>query len=83
MADCYFPLDVDVRHEGPLVVDAEGENTVLIWQLEGDAENGAVDCFGDWLEVQAVEGGEHGEFELESIRGGYFQRHEVVVRIFG
>ncbi len=56
MADCYFPLDVDVRQERSLVVDSEGEDAVLIWQFEGGTENGAVGSGGDRVKVKAVEG---------------------------
>lgn len=56
MANCYFPLDVDVGHERPLIVDAEGEDTVLIWQFEGGAENGAVGCCRNGLEIEALKG---------------------------
>ena len=56
MADGDFPLDVNVREERPLVIDAEGENAVLVWQFEGGAEDGAVGGCGNGLEVEAVKG---------------------------
>ena len=56
MADGDFPLEVNVRQERSLVVYAKGEDTVLIWQFEGGAENGAVGGGGHGLEVEAMEG---------------------------
>lgn len=59
---------VDVRDEGTLVVEAEGEDAVAVWGLEG----GVVDSRGGGglVEVEAVVGVEHGEFELDFVVGG-------------
>lgn len=48
MADGDLHLLLDARQEGPLVVDLEGEDAVLIRQLEGRAEGRAVGGVGDW-----------------------------------
>lgn len=83
MADCDLVLFFDVAEEWTIVVDAEGEDTVLI----GDGELGAVDsavlCSLCGLQVQAVEGGEHGEFELEGIQGGHLEGDVMILVIFG
>ena len=42
MPDCYFPFYVHVGEERSLVVDAEGENAMLVRQSEGTAENSAI-----------------------------------------
>lgn len=42
---------------------------MLVWECEGGAEDGAVSCCVDWVEGKAVEGGKHGEFELETVGG--------------
>jgi len=60
-------LDVNVREERALVVDAEGEDAVLVGELEGGAEDGAVCSLGDRGEVEAVEGRKHGELKLEGV----------------
>ena len=67
MADRYLSLDVDARPERPLVVDPERVDAVLVRYAEGCAEEGAVGSCGDGLEVQTLEGREHGELELERI----------------
>lgn len=65
-------LLLDVGQEGPLVVDEKVENAVLVGQGEGGGVGGIVGGGVGRREVEAVEGGEHGELELESIgrRGG-------------
>ena len=64
VADRHLSLDVHVRPERPLVVDAESVDAVLIWYPERCAEESAVRGGGDGLEVQTVEGREHGELKL-------------------
>lgn len=64
-------LLLDVGIEGPLVVNLKVEDAVLVGQLEGSG----VDAPAGWGfhvgEGEAVEGREHGEFELQDIvRGG-------------
>ena len=79
MPDCHFALDVDVGEEWSLVVDAEGENAVLIGGAEGGAEDGAVGGVGDWLKIEAFEGGEHREFELDGVGRVDLQGRVMVV----
>ena len=44
MSDRHFPLHIHVGEEGPLVIDAERKDAMLIRKLEGTAEDGAVSC---------------------------------------
>lgn len=71
--DCVLLLDVG--QEGTFVVDLEVEDAVLVGDLEGD---GVCRFFGGGVggvkgERETVEGGEHGEFELELVVGGDFE----------
>jgi len=65
------------------MVDFEIEDAVLVGQFEGCAEEGRVgsvlDVDGGRREVDAVEGGEHGEFELEVVDGGHGVEGDVSV----
>ena len=70
----HLSLLLDVRQEGTLVVDFEGEDPVLVWQFEGCAEDGAIGCCADGVEWKAVEGREHAEFKLEAVCGGNDER---------
>lgn len=67
MPNCHFPLDINVSEERAFVVDAEGEDAMLIGKFECSTEHSAVDGVRDGLEVQAMKRGEHGEFKLESV----------------
>ena len=55
-------LFIDVCEKRPLIVDSEVEDAMLI----GERERGGVYCgvwgFEDGIEVETVEGREHGEF---------------------
>lgn len=75
-------LFLNVGEEGSLVVDAEGENAVLVGNCELGAENSAVCCRLGRDEVETVEGGEHSEFELEVVIFGDFKGDEAVVIVF-
>lgn len=55
MADCDFSFHLHIGEEWPLVIDFEGEDTMLIGSLEGGAEDRAIGCLRDGLEVEAVE----------------------------
>jgi hypothetical protein len=83
VADGDLPLLVDVGDEGAAVVDAEVEDAVLVGGLEGDAEDGGVCGCGDGGEVEAVEGGEHAEFELHLVARVGGEGREAVVDPFG
>lgn len=54
MTDCDFALDFYIGKERSLVVDFEGEYAMLIRGFEGGAENGAVWCVQDGLEIEAM-----------------------------
>lgn len=74
MADGDLALDVDGGEEGPLVVDAEVEDAMLVREAEGGGEDGGVGGGVSGEEGQPVEGGEHAEFELEGVGVGEDQR---------
>lgn len=82
MSYCHFSLDIHIGEEWSLVVDAEGENAMLVWQSEGRAKDRAICSLGHWNEVEPVEWREHGEFELDSICRVNLQRCQTVVYIF-
>lgn len=67
MTNRHFPLHVDVGQEWSLVVDAEREYAMLVWQAKRSAVDGAVGCCGYRLEVESVEWRKHSEFQLEFI----------------
>lgn len=56
---------------------------MLVGNREAGAIYGAVLCPAGRTKSQTVEGGEHGEFELERILGRGFKRDEPVVAVFG
>lgn len=60
-------LLVNDRQEWALVVYAEVENTMLVGEDERGTKDGGILGNGDGREIEAVEWGEHAEFELESI----------------
>lgn len=78
-------LLLDVGEQGPLVVDLEVEDAVLVGQLEG----GRVGGLGRGRvgrvrgKGQAVEGREHGELELEGVGGGEGERRPGGPGVFG
>jgi hypothetical protein len=60
-------LLVDVGEERAAVVDAEVEDAVLVGRLECNAEDGGICSLRDGGEVEALEGGQHAEFELQVV----------------
>lgn len=76
-------LLLDVGEERPLVVDAEGEDAVLVRRHELSAEHGAGLRAAGGLKSQAVEGREHEEFQLELILAGDFKGNPLVVGVLG
>lgn len=76
-------LLLNVGEERTLVVHTEREDTVLI----GNSELGAVHSTGlstdGRLEGQAVEGREHGEFQLQLILSRDLEGHPLVIGVFG
>ena len=83
VADGDLPLLVDVGDEGAAVVDAEVEDAVLVGGLEGDAEDGGVGGCGDGRQVEAVEGRQHAEFQLDLIAGVWDEGLEAVADPLG
>lgn len=70
VTDADGALLVDGGEEGPLVVDEEVEDAVLVGQREGSAVDGGVLGRGDGGEVKTMEGGQHAELELEGVGVG-------------
>lgn len=81
MSDRYFPLYVHAGEERSLIVDAERKDTMLIWKLEGAAEDSAVRCLRYRHKFKTMIGREHGKFKLQSVRGINLERTEMIVRI--
>ena len=69
VSDCDLPLLLNVGKEGTVVLDVEVEDTVLIRGLEGGAKDGRVCGLREGGEIDAVEGRQHAEFELDSVAG--------------
>lgn len=76
-------LLLDGGEEWTLVVDAEGEDTVLIRGHELSGEHSAGIGAVGGLEGQAVEGREHGELELERVASGNFEGNPLVIDVLG
>lgn len=54
MSDRDFPLYVHVGEEGSLVVDAERKYAMLVWKLEGTAEDSAVWCLRNGYKIKTM-----------------------------
>jgi hypothetical protein len=76
-------LLLDVRQEWALVVDLEIEDSVLVGQLEGGDINSGIVSGSGCLEGQTVEGGQHREFELDSVAVRGDKWYPVVPRVLG
>lgn len=83
VADSHLVLFLDVGEEGTLVVNTEGEDTVLVRNDELSAVDSTVFCLSGRLEVKAMEGGQHGELELEGVILGDLERNILVVAVLG
>lgn len=90
MTHCDFPLFLDIRQPGTLVVDFEREDAVLIGGGEGCGVDGCVAGLGEGGgrgeergEIQAVEGREHAEFELQGVVGREAEGNVVGSGVFG
>lgn len=76
-------LLLEVGKEWSLVVYFEIEDSVLVWETEASCVDcGVLGCCG-WGEGKAVEGREHGEFELDDIACGWGKGDPLVPSIFG
>lgn len=60
-------LLLDIGEVRALVVDLEVEDSMLVGKSKGNAVDGSILSGASESEVEAVEGGEHGELELEDI----------------
>ena len=83
VADGNLMLLLDSGEERPLVIDAEGEDAVLIGGHKLSAEHSAGICTSDGLEGQTVEGGEHGELELKLVSARNLEWNPLVVDVLG
>ena len=72
----------NVREEWSLVIDHEIEDTVLVGEFEAGGVDGGVLSGGFWDEGEAVEGWEHGEFELDDVASWWGERYPVVPDVF-
>lgn len=83
VADADGALLLDVGEERALVVDHKVEDAVLVRRHELRAVGGGVVRLVDGGEVQAVEGRQHGELELQLILFGEGERHPLVPVVLG
>lgn len=83
VADRDFVLLLDVGQERPLIIDAEGENAVLVWRGETDSENCAVLSILLWQKIQTMPGGKHGKFKLDCVVCRDPVRNPFIEIIFG
>ena len=67
MSNRYFPLYIHIGKEWSLVIDAEGEDAMLVWKLECTAEDSTVGCLRNGYKIETMIGREHGEFQLQSV----------------
>ena len=77
-----FAFDIDICEEWSFVINSKSKYAVLIRCLEGSAKDGAVKSFGIGFEFEAVEGGEHAEFQLEGVRWGNGERVQASEGVF-
>lgn len=83
VADSDSILFLNVRKEGPFVVDFEIENSMLIGQPEASSEDGGSGSGACRFEGEPVEGGEHREFQLKRIALGRNEGDIFIPRILG
>lgn len=83
VADGDFMLFFNVGEEGALVVNTVGKDSVLIGDGKACAVYSAIFGSAGWLQIEAVEGRKHGEFELQGVFGGDLERNIFVVNVFG
>ncbi len=81
VADGDFVFLFNVGEEGTLIIYAEGEDSVLVGDCELCAKDGTVSCCLDGLEVETVERGQHGEFELELVVGRDLEGDESIIAV--
>lgn len=83
MARRDFAFLVDAGEEGSLVVDSKMEDAVLVRKSEARGIDGRGLRLGHGLEVQTVEGREHGELELHLISRNRHKRDQLPILILG
>lgn len=83
VADGDLMLFHDIGEERALVVDAEGEDSMLVGKGKSSAVHSAVFRAARREERETMEGRKHGELELHCIPVGDFERHEPVKCILG
>lgn len=83
VADADGVLLLDIGEVGALVVDLEVEDSMLVGKSKGNAVDGSIFSGAGKSEVEAVEGGEHGELELEDIVFRKGEGHPLVPAVLG
>lgn len=83
MTDSHLVFLLDVGEEGALVIYPEGEDSMLVRGHEACAVHCTVLSFVGRLQVQAMEGREHSELQLNSILGWYLEWHVTIVIVLG
>lgn len=81
--DRNLSLLIHICEERTAVVDAEVKDAVLVGSTERYAKNGRIRGLGDRREIEAVEGREHAEFELEGIVLSGDEGREMIVFVLG
>ena len=82
MSHRHFSFYIHVGKEWSLIVHPERKDAMLIRKLEGTAEDGAISCLRDGLQIKTMIRREHGKFKLQSVRGIHLEWTEMVVNIF-
>ena len=83
MSDSNCALLKDIGQERSLVIDQEVEDSMLIWQLEARAEDGAVRGPRGCRQWESVKRREHAEFELNGIARRWNERLVMVDLVLG
>lgn len=83
VAHGHLVLLLDVGEEWALVVDAEGEDAVLVRNHELSAVYSACLRAAGGLKSQAVERREHSELQLQLVLAGDLEGHPLVVGVLG
>ena len=79
----YFSFYIHVGQERSLVVHAERKDAMLVWKLEGTAEDGAVGCLGGGYQIETMIGREHSKLELQSVGRVNLERAKMIIDVFG
>ena len=81
MPQCNLNLLVNVGDVRSLIVGAECENTVLIWNSEVYRESHSIDVHGSRNQVEAVVRIKHSKLELQRIIGRELEGDPAIHRV--